>query len=175
MNWPFFGLVCRGDSWYAQGLFPKWPSIVLSFLLCDLIFWLSLSCMHPLKTSTSLNKEVWLARGLVGRGPPDPTLKSALPSPPQGWIWHRSRVKSGNRCRINVESMPNRSLRMGGRGDIEGGVRGVRAFKSLTIGDFLRGGIGRGGIPHPGERYNVCPQWCRDTQTVTRVRHHLLC
>ena len=33
----------------------------------------------------------------------------------------------------------------------------------------------RGGIPHPGERYNVCPQWCRDTRTVTRVRHHLLC
>ena len=29
--------------------------------------------------------------------------------------------------------------------------------------------------PHPGERYNVCTQWCRDTRTVTRVRHHLLC
>ena len=43
------------------------------------------------------------------------------------------------------------------------------------IGDFLRGGIGRGGNPHPGERYNVFPQWCRDTRTVTRVRHHLLC
>ena len=37
------------------------------------------------------------------------------------------------------------------------------------------GGNGRGGIPHPGERYNVCPRWCRDTRTVTRVRHHLLC
>ena len=32
-----------------------------------------------------------------------------------------------------------------------------------------------GGIPHPGERYNVCLQWCRDTRTVTRVRHHILC
>ena len=30
--------------------------------------------------------------------PPDPTLESALPSPPQGWIWHRNRVKSDNRC-----------------------------------------------------------------------------
>ena len=42
------------------------------------------------------------------------------------------------------------------------------------IGDFLRGGNRRGGgIPHSGERYNVCPQWCRDTPAVTRVRHHL--
>ena len=29
-------------------------------------------------------------------------------------------------------------------------------------------------MPQPGERYNVCPRWCRDTRTVTRVRHHHL-
>ena len=50
-----------------------------------------------------------------------------------------------------------------------------RPPQDILIGDFLRGGSGRGGIPHPGERYNVCPRWCRDTRTVTRVRHHLLC
>ena len=40
--------------------------------------------------------------------------------------------------------------------------------------DFLSGGKRKGGIPHCHERCNVCPQWCCDTQTVTRVRHHLL-
>ena len=40
---------------------------------------------------------------------------------------------------------------------------------------FKGGGNGRGGISHRCERYNVCLQWCRDTRTVTRVRHHLLC
>ena len=39
-------------------------------------------------------------------------------------IRHRNRVKSGNRCGINVESMPNRPLRRGGRGGFEGGVWG---------------------------------------------------
>ena len=39
---------------------------------------------------------------------------------------------------------------------------------------LFKGGNGRRGISHPGERYNVCPRWCRDTRTVTRVRHHLL-
>ena len=43
------------------------------------------------------------------------------------------------------------------------------------IQDFLRGVNGRGRIPHRRERCNVCPQWCRDTRTVTRVRHHPLC
>ena len=57
-----------------------------------------------------------VVRGLLGTGPPDPTLKSASPSPPQGSIWHRfnidstfirhrNRVKSGNRCQINIKSM----------------------------------------------------------------------
>ena len=45
--------------------------------------------------------------GLLGTVLPDLTLESASPSPPQGSIWHRHRVKSGNRCGINVESMLN--------------------------------------------------------------------
>ena len=64
-------------------------------------------------------KSPGIVRGLLGTGPPDPTLESASPSPPQGSIWHRfnidstlirhrNRVKSGNRCGINVESMLNR-------------------------------------------------------------------
>ena len=68
-----------------------------------------------------------IVRCLLGTGPPDPTLNSASPSPAQGSIWHqfdidltlirhRNRVKSGNQYRINVESMPNRPLRRGGRG-----------------------------------------------------------
>ena len=38
------------------------------------------------------------------------------------------------------------------------------------------GGVtkGGGGVPHSRERYNVCPQGCRDIRTVTRVRHPLL-
>ena len=44
-----------------------------------------------------------VVRGLLGTGPPDPTLESASPSPPQGSIWHRDRVKSGNRCRIDAK------------------------------------------------------------------------
>ena len=58
------------------------------------------------------------------------------------------------------------------------GIKAVRrtgTMKGVSFGDFLRGGSGRGGIPHPGDRYNVCPQWCLDTRTVTRVRHHILC
>ena len=46
-----------------------------------------------------------LVRGLLGTDPPNPTLESASPSPPQGSISHRNRVKSGNRGQINVESM----------------------------------------------------------------------
>ena len=53
--------------------------------------------------------------------------------------------------------------------------RTKKYYAVVNFGHFLRGGNGRGGIPHPGERYNVCPQWCRDTRTVTQVRHHLLC
>ena len=46
-----------------------------------------------------------IVRGLFCTDPPDPTLESASPSPPQGSIWHRSRVKSMlNRCRIDTKS-----------------------------------------------------------------------
>ena len=64
-------------------------------------------------------------RGLLGTGPPDPTLESASPSPPQRSIWHRFNIEIGsnqeidvesmsNRCQIDVESMPNRPMRRGG-------------------------------------------------------------
>ena len=53
-------------------------------------------------------------RGLLGTGPPDPTLESVSPSPPQGSIWHRFNIDSTSiswfilfRCRIDVESMLN--------------------------------------------------------------------
>ena len=69
-----------------------------------------------------------LVRFIIGTGPPDPTLESASPSPLQGSIWHQNRAKSGNRYRINVEPMPNRPQRWGGRGGFEGGVRGACAY-----------------------------------------------
>ena len=73
-----------------------------------------------------------IVRGLLGTGPPEPTLESASPSPPQGSIWHRfdidsilirhrNRVKSGNQCRIDVKSMPNRPLRSG-EGEVDSRV-----------------------------------------------------
>ena len=82
-------------------------------------------------------------RGLLGTDPPDPTLESASPSPPQGSIWHRFSIDSTSiqhrfpdltlfRCRIDAESMPNRPLRRGGRGGFEGGVRGSVPNKPLT-------------------------------------------
>ena len=56
-------------------------------------------------------------------------LESASPSPPQGSIWHRNRVRSQE---IDVESMANRPLRRGGRGGFEGEVRGSVPNKPLT-------------------------------------------
>ena len=90
------------------------------------------------KSSGSLICIFWwdsIVRGLLGTGPPDPTLESASPSPPQGSIWHRFNIDSTSkwgqirksnlfRCRIDVKSMPNRTLRRGGRGGFEGGVWG---------------------------------------------------
>ena len=68
--------------------------------------------------------------GFSRHRPPDSTLESASPSPSRGSIRHRNRVrvKSGNRCRINVESMPNRPLRGGGQGEFEGGVGGACSY-----------------------------------------------
>ena len=42
------------------------------------------------------------------------------------------------------------------------------------IGDVLSGD-NRGGFPHRSERCNAWPQWCRDTRTVMRMRHHFVC
>ena len=44
-----------------------------------------------------------LVRGLLGT---DPRTPPSNPPRPQGSIWHRNRVKSGNRCRIDAESTP---------------------------------------------------------------------
>ena len=46
------------------------------------------------------------------------------------------------------------------------------SFRGMYRALFIKkGGVTEGGgVPHPGERYNVCPQWCCDTRTVTRVR-----
>ena len=53
-----------------------------------------------------------IVRGLLGTAPPDPTLESASPSPPQGSIWHRFNIDStlirGSNQAIDVESMSNR-------------------------------------------------------------------
>ena len=73
----------------------------------------------PTPLATYPLKSARLVRGLLGTGPPDPTLESASPSPPQGSIWHRFNIDSTLirhrfpdltlfRCRINVESMLNR-------------------------------------------------------------------
>ena len=67
------------------------------------------------------------------RPPRTPASESDPPRPPllrgrfgidSTLIRHRNRVESGNRCRIDVKSMPNRPLRRGGRGGFKGGVRG---------------------------------------------------
>ena len=88
-----------------------------------------------------------VVRGLWGTDPPDPTLESTSPSPPQGSIWHRcnidstlirhrNRVKSGNRCRINVESMLHRCQidPWGGEGEVDSrvGSGGSVPHKPLT-------------------------------------------
>ena len=91
--------------------------------------------------------------GLLGTAPPDSTLESASPSPRQGSIWHRFnidstlirhrfRVKSGNRCRITVESMLNRCQidpwRGEGEADSRVGLGGAVPNKPLTSFNFLR-------------------------------------
>ena len=60
---------------------------------------------------------------------PHSRIRLALPSSgvDLASIPHPNRVKSGNRCRIDVKSMPNRPLRREGRGGFEGGVWGSYA------------------------------------------------
>ena len=43
---------------------------------------------------TSAHVYTRFVRGLLGTGPPDPTLESASLSPPQGSIWHRFNIDS---------------------------------------------------------------------------------
>ena len=83
-------------------------------------FLLSRSDIPQLCYNASIGASV--VRGLLGTGPPDPTLESASPSPPQGSIWHRFNIDSTLiryrcpdltlfQCRINVESMLIRKIR----------------------------------------------------------------
>ena len=69
------------------------------------------------RSSSFVYFKVQAERGLLGTSPPDPTLESTSPSPPQGSIWHRNRVKSGNRCRIDAKSIPR-----GGEGEADSRV-----------------------------------------------------
>ena len=66
----------------------------------------------------------WDCEGFFGSATdtPGPYSRIRLALPSSGSTWHRNRVKSGNRCRIDVESMPSRPLRRAGRGRFEGGV-----------------------------------------------------
>ena len=79
------------------------------------------------KCHQSLEGDLKLVRGLSGTGPPDPTLESTSPSPPQGrfGVEIRSNQESmSNQCRIDVKSMRNRPLTRARRGGFEGGVGG---------------------------------------------------
>ena len=70
-------------------------------------------------------------RGLLGTGPPDPTLESASPSPPQGQFG----IEIWSTQEIDVESMPNRTLRGEGEADSRVGSRGPvpnKPFIKLT-------------------------------------------
>ena len=79
-----------------------------------------------------------------------------------------------------ASSSPVPSIRHHGKGNSPSSALALEPQRLLYVlshrGLFKGGGVTEGGgIPHRRERYNVCPQWCRDTGTVTRVRHHLLC
>ena len=96
------------------------------------------------KSVAAVKTSCHVVRGLLGTGPPDPTLESPSPSPFEGSIWHRNRVKSGNRCRINVESMLNRCQidPRGGEGEADSrvGSGGPVPNKPLTS-LVARGGV----------------------------------
>ena len=79
---------------------------------------------------------------------------------------------SGGNPKQSIASCTRNSLKksfLSSRDALSGPVL-RNAARLSQFGDFLRGGNGRGGGPHPCERYNVCPQFCRDTRTVTRVQ-----
>ena len=55
-------------------------------------------------------------------------------------------------------------------------VGGSESEVAEIFGEFFKGEVVEGGEFHTQVKgYIVCPQGCRDTRTVTRVRHHLLC
>ena len=74
-----------------------------------------------------------IVRGLLGTGPPDPTLESAYPSTridlasKQGQI----RKSMSNQCRIDVESMPNRPR--GGEGEANSRVRSRGSVPNIPL------------------------------------------
>ena len=122
-----------------------------------------LSCRNPYQTPHSLNPSPLFTENpflftkkcfvgspaqksapILGTDTPNLTLESASPSPPQGSIWHRHRVKSGNRCRIDAKLG---SLRRGGRGGFEGKVRTACASLRYYLERILRD-RGGGGISH---------------------------
>ena len=84
------------------------------------------------------NKNSRVVRGLLGTAPPNPT-PSNPPRPPR--LRCRFGIEVGsNRCRIDVESMPNRRPRRGGRGGFEGERSGGPGpNKSLTTSEDLQG------------------------------------
>ena len=75
----------------------------------------SSSCIH-------LSPPPRIVRGLLGTDPPDLTLESASPSPPQGSIRHRFDIDSTSISWFDPISMPNRPLRRGRRVGSKGPV-----------------------------------------------------
>ena len=74
--------------------------------------------------------------GFIRHRPPGPHPRIRLALPSSGVDWHRNRLKAGNRCRINVESMLNRCQiePWGGEGEVDSrvGSRGSVPNKPLT-------------------------------------------
>ena len=80
--------------------------------------------------------------GFIRHRSPGPHPRICLaPSHSQGSIWHRNRVKSGNRCQINVESMSNQCLidlrGVEGKADSRVGSRASLPNKPLTTLDNI--------------------------------------
>ena len=94
------------------------------------------------------SKKARIVKGLLGTGPPDPTLESASPSPPQGSIRHRFNIDSTLIFwfdqEIDVESMLNRCQidPWGGEGEADSrvGSGGPVPNKPFTILAFLENG-----------------------------------
>ena len=68
-----------------------------------------------------------LVRGLLGTAPRTPPSNPPRPPLPGIEIGSNQEIDIEYQCEVDVESMPSRPLRRGGRGGFEGGVRGVCA------------------------------------------------